>query len=92
MEVNVHKRPFSEEEEFNAEIDAFERQRRKAAFELPKIKDNKKRILKTLTTDEAIMKMELTDDHFMIFRDEKDRALKVIYRLHDGDYGIVCPQ
>jgi putative sigma-54 modulation protein len=47
--------------------------------------------LKTLTYDEAIMKMELTGDAFLLFRNEEDLKLKVIYR-RDGEYGIIEPE
>ena len=45
--------------------------------------------LKTLTQDEAIMKIELSGEQFFIFRDEEDQKLKVIYRREDGNFGIV---
>ncbi len=48
--------------------------------------------LKTLTYDEAIMKMELSSDTlFMVFKNEADQKLKVIYRCKDGNYGIIEP-
>lgn len=48
--------------------------------------------LKTLTHDEALMKMEITEDPFLIFRSEEDQKLKVIYRRQDQNYGIVQVQ
>ncbi len=45
--------------------------------------------LKTLNQDEAIMKLELSGDPFMIYRSEEDRKLKVIYRRDDGNYGVI---
>lgn len=48
--------------------------------------------LKTLTQAEAIMKMELSEDQFMIFRSEEDHKLKVIYRRTDDNYGIIEPE
>ncbi len=47
--------------------------------------------LKTLTYEEAIMKMELSGDQFMIFKNEEDQKLKVIYRRNDENYGIIEP-
>jgi len=49
------------------------------------------RPLKTLTYDEAIMKMELSGDAFMIFKNEEDQKLKVVYRREDENYGIIEP-
>jgi len=48
--------------------------------------------LKTLNYEEAVMKMELSGDVFLIFRNEVDRQLKVIYRRSDGNYGIIEPE
>jgi putative sigma-54 modulation protein len=46
--------------------------------------------MKTLTQNEAIIKMELSGDQFLIFRSEEDRKLKVIYRRSDDHYGIIA--
>lgn len=48
--------------------------------------------LKILTDEEAIMKMELSQAPVMIYRDEKDRQLKVIWRMEDGNYGVIEPE
>jgi putative sigma-54 modulation protein len=47
--------------------------------------------LKTLTYDEAIMKMELSNDHFLLFKNEANQRLNVIYRRNDGNYGVIEP-
>lgn len=48
--------------------------------------------LKMLTYEEAIMKMELSGDTFLIFRAENDQKLNVIYRRKDGNYGVIQPE
>jgi putative sigma-54 modulation protein len=45
--------------------------------------------LKTLNQDEAVMKMELSNDHFLIYRGEEDQKIKVMYRREDQNYSIV---
>jgi putative sigma-54 modulation protein len=45
--------------------------------------------LKTLTQDEAVMKMEIAEEPFIIFRSEEDQKIKVIYRRKDENYGLV---
>lgn len=45
--------------------------------------------LKTLSQEEAIMKMELSEAPFMVYRGEEDRKLKVIHRREDGNYGVI---
>jgi putative sigma-54 modulation protein len=48
--------------------------------------------LKFLSIDEAIMKMELSQDAFLVYKDEVNRMLKVIYRRNDGNYGVIEPE
>ncbi len=45
--------------------------------------------LKTLNQPEAVMKMDLSGDTFLIFRAEEDQKIKVIYRRNDGNYGVI---
>lgn len=44
--------------------------------------------VRSLTLDEAIMKMELSGDAFLIFRDEKNLKPMIIYRCRDDNYGL----
>ena len=92
MEVNVLEGPFSDVDEFNAEIEAQNAEKRSKEMGVPKIRGRKTVPLKTLNTEEAIMKMELSNDQFLIYRAEEDKKLKVIYRRKDGNYGIVQPE
>lgn len=89
MVVNVVRRPEDELSEINAEIEAETQNKKDRAAGPARVMEQEKKVLKTLTTDEAVMKMELSDDTFLIFRDEVDNNLKVIYRRSDGDYGII---
>ncbi len=61
-------------------------------FSLPKISKIKKLLIKTLRLDEAMMKMELSDDNFLLYRSEEDQKMKVIYRRRDGSYGVIAPE
>lgn len=45
--------------------------------------------LRMLTQDEAVMKMELSDEPFLIFRGEEDQKIKVIYRREDKNYNVL---
>ncbi len=89
MAVNVIKRPQDEIAEFNQEIEAANHLAEEKELQLPRIIGNKRIPLKTLTADEALMKMELSGDTFLIFRGEEDHKLKVIYRQKDQNYGII---
>jgi putative sigma-54 modulation protein len=45
--------------------------------------------LKTLTQGEAVMKMELSSEPFLIFRGEEDQKIKVMYRREDENYSVL---
>ncbi len=90
MKVNVQQRPYNEVEEYNFQIDA---QNEKDRVPTHPIVEGRKTVpLKELTTEEAIMKIELSQDQFLIYRSEEDRKLKVMYKRKDGNYGIVEPE
>jgi len=91
MNVNV-LRPLEIEEEINVEIDDENRRRSESQYKRHEIVKQKTRPLKVLTFDEAIMKMELSGDVFMVFRHEEDMKLKVIYRRPDGNFGVIEPE
>ncbi|QVL58114.1 MAG: ribosome-associated translation inhibitor RaiA [Simkaniaceae bacterium] len=92
MEVNILEHAQHEIEEINQEIIDANNQNLQKDYSLPKVIKKKKIPLKKLTIDEAVMKMELSDDNFKIYRSEEDQMLKVIYRRRDGGYGIVSPE
>ncbi len=90
LKVNVFKKP-EEEELVDINLD-IEDQNQKELFEMYRphdIVEQETRPLKTLTYEEAVMKMELSSDVFLIFRHEEDQKLKVIYRRKDENYGII---
>ena len=92
MEINVLEHGQHEIEEINQEIIDANNQNLQKDYALPKVIKKRKRPLKTSTIDEAVMKMELSDDNFKIYRSEEDQSLKVIYRRRDGSYAIVSPE
>ncbi|MCX6990163.1 MAG: ribosome-associated translation inhibitor RaiA [Chlamydiae bacterium] len=91
MQVNILMRP-SEIFEYNQEMEAELATERANEMKPGKLMGNKTMPLKTLTSDEAVMKMELSADPFMLYRAEEDQKLKVIYRRNDGNYGIIKPE
>ncbi|MDN3508404.1 MAG: ribosome-associated translation inhibitor RaiA [Simkaniaceae bacterium] len=93
MDVNIFQQEHRDEVEvFNEEIE--EQRLEEIAKEMspPQIVTTKTRPLKTLTFDEAVMRMELTNDKFMIFRSEEEQKLRVIYRRDGGSYGVIAPE
>lgn len=90
LKVNVYKRPEEEEiEDFNIDIEDQNREDLVERYRPHDIVKQETVPLKTLTFDEAIMKMELSLDSFLLFRHEEDQKLKVIYRRNDENYGVI---
>jgi len=48
--------------------------------------------IKTLFTDEAIMDLEMSERSFIVFTNAKTKALSVLFRRKDGDYGVIEPE
>lgn len=44
---------------------------------------------KPMSTDEAILQMELLGHDFFVFRSEDNEGTNVLYRRYDGDYGLI---
>ncbi len=76
----------------NEDIEAENARRKASATILHPIVAKETMKLKTLTQDEAVIKMELTGDQFLIYRSEEDQKLKVIYRRKDDNYGLILVQ
>ncbi|MFY7842706.1 MAG: ribosome hibernation-promoting factor, HPF/YfiA family [Rhabdochlamydiaceae bacterium] len=89
LSVDVIKRPYDEIEAINEDIEALNQEEVIKTIEIPKIIGTDTMKLKTLTLEEALMKIELSEKPFIIFKDEMDLLLKVLYKLPDGHYGLV---
>ena len=89
MQVNVLRRPYNDLEEINAQIEAENKKNQTKQFTKHQIIGNEIRPLKILTTEEAMMRMDLSGDHFLVFRCEEDQKLKVLYIRSDGHYGLI---
>lgn len=47
---------------------------------------------KPMSEDEAILQMELLGHDFFVFTHADEGTLNVIYRRHNGDYGLIQPE
>lgn len=85
MNVNVIRRsPEEEMNELEIEAEAFNNVKHEVVKQktLP---------LKILTLPEAVMKMELSGDSFLVYKSEEDQKLKIIYRRRDNNFGVIEP-
>jgi putative sigma-54 modulation protein len=89
IHVNVIKPLYDDLREINDEILAENAKEEQERLKLHEVVAKETMPLKTLTQDEAVMKMEITDDPFIIYRSEEDQKLKIIYRREDRNYGLV---
>jgi putative sigma-54 modulation protein len=47
---------------------------------------------KPMDVEEALMQMDLIDDHFFVFTNARTDRVNVLYRRSDGDYGLIQPR
>ena len=92
LEVNVLKQEPSFLEEINDAIDEANLEEVDKELHMPAVHKTKIRRLKHLTLNEAVMKMELSHDNFLIYRSEEDLKMKVLYRRKDNSYGVISLQ
>lgn len=92
IHVNVIDPLHDEIKIINEEIEAETARQENERFEMHKVVDQETMSLKMLTQDEAIMKMEITNEPFMIYRSEEDQKLKLLYRRKDENYSLVHVQ
>jgi putative sigma-54 modulation protein len=76
----------------NDEIEAESARREEERYSLHQIVGRETMPLKMLTHDEAVIKMEITGEPFLIFKSEEDQKIKVIYRRPDQNYNLVSIQ
>lgn len=52
----------------------------------------KKLLAKPMSVEEAAMQLDLSQKDFLIFTNADSKSLSIIYRLKDGNYGLLEPQ
>ena len=48
--------------------------------------------VKPMTTEEAILQLELLHHDFFVFASSESEEINVLYRRRDGDYGLIAPR
>ncbi len=74
--------------EINAEISNWHWKRQREQFHHPVVESHKI-LVKTLSLDEAVLKMDLSGDAFMLYHPVERDGLRVIYRRKDGNYAVL---
>lgn len=89
IHVNVIQALKDDLKAINDDIEAETARIEEERYQLHQVVAKETMQMKTLTQDEAIMKMEIMDEPFLIFKSEEDQKIKVIYRREDRNYGLV---
>lgn len=90
MNVNVlSPLPDAEVVSVNDDIEDENSRRLMDKYRAHKIISKEKHSVKTLTDGEALMKIDLSDDTFLIYRSEENHLLKIMYRRKDGNFGVI---
>ena len=82
--TKLEKRIRSSELEPVAEVPAFEEQN----YDIVRVK---KFSVKPMSVEDAITQMELLGHDFFLFMNEENESMNVLYRRHDGAYGLLQP-
>lgn len=59
---------------------------------LPRIMRIKNVDYKPMDVDEAVLQMRLINDNFLVFADSQTDQINVLYRLKDGNFGLIQPR
>lgn len=74
--------------EINDAIEEQTLREQEAALKPGEVVHRERGSLKTLTQEEAIMRMELSEEPCLVFRSEEDQKLKILARRFDGNYDL----
>jgi putative sigma-54 modulation protein len=58
----------------------------------PSIVTRENVFVKPMSNEEAVMQMGISKNQFMVFTDSATNHINVLYRLEDGDYGLIEAQ
>ena len=59
---------------------------------LPRIMRIKNVDYKPMDVDEAVLQMRLINNNFLVFADSQTDQINVLYRLKDGNFGLIQPR
>ena len=48
--------------------------------------------IKPMTAEEAVLQLDLIGHDFFVFKNAETETINVVYRRHDGNYGLIEPE
>jgi putative sigma-54 modulation protein len=61
------------------------------APQVPKVVRQETIVARTMSLDDAMMQMDLLNEDFLVFTNALSHKVNVLYRLPDGQYGLIEP-
>jgi putative sigma-54 modulation protein len=58
----------------------------------PRVVKTKRFAMKPMSPDEAVLQMDLLGHNFYVFRNALTDEVNVVYRRHEGNYGLIEPE
>jgi putative sigma-54 modulation protein len=58
----------------------------------PQIVKTKQFVMEPMSAEEAVLQLELIGHDFYVFQNAESNGVNVVYRRHDGGYGLIEPQ
>lgn len=89
IDMNVNVLNVASIDEINEEIEEENMRELIDSYTHHEIVSTEKKPLKILRTDEALMKLDLSGDHFLIYRCEEDQKLKIVYKQNQGNFAVI---
>jgi len=92
IDMKVHvlsKIPIDDLQDINDEIEKENLKEEIERYKFPEVIEKDVLSVKMLTQDEAVMKLELSGDPFLIYKSEEDQKLKVMYKRENEKLGII---
>ena len=87
---DISRRARKEIQEQPVKLDIFEAQ--SLPEKTPHVIMSQSLTAKPMDADEAAMQLDLSEDDFLVFINERTNSLNVIYRRADGNFGLIEPQ
>ena len=84
---------FAEQAAFDEEVkeELVEQNRAEEEYDEPKIVRSKRFVAEPMEIEDAVMHMDLVGHSFFVYRNPSTNEVNVVYRRHDGNYGVIEP-
>ncbi|KPK33609.1 MAG: hypothetical protein AMS24_00600 [Chlamydiae bacterium SM23_39] len=82
-------KPVSYVEEINEQIEDENLKEEEELYKIHEVVSQETMPIVVLTQDEAVLKLEFSKDHFLVYKSEEDKKLKIMYKREDDKIGLI---